>query len=141
MSSFRSRTEESTMSIAEGKRASNRLGSCAWADFKVSAARPTGVSGFLISWMTRSTASFQASRRWVARIWVRSSHTTTVPWPPPSPGSAEATTDSVEALVGLVSRSAALRELAVQWGYVGIFFAVSLLVWHTGVRRFAAYGG
>ena len=47
----------------------------------------------------------------------------------------------VETLIGLETRSGALRELAVQWGYVGFFFAVSLLVWRAGVRRFAAYGG
>jgi len=47
----------------------------------------------------------------------------------------------VETLVGLETRSGALRELAVQWGYVGFFFVVSLLVWRAGVRRFAAYGG
>jgi ABC-2 type transport system permease protein len=47
----------------------------------------------------------------------------------------------VETLIGLETQSGALRELAVQWGYVGFFFAVSLLVWRAGVRRFAAYGG
>jgi ABC-2 type transport system permease protein len=47
----------------------------------------------------------------------------------------------VETLVGLESRAAALRELGIQWGYVGFFFAFSLLVWRAGVRRFAAYGG
>ncbi len=47
----------------------------------------------------------------------------------------------VETLVGLETRAAALRELGVQWGYVGLFLAVSLLVWRAGVRRFAAYGG
>lgn len=47
----------------------------------------------------------------------------------------------VETLVGLESRGRAVRELGAQWGYVGLFFAVSLLVWRNGVRRFAAYGG
>jgi len=47
----------------------------------------------------------------------------------------------VEVLVGLETRAGALRELVVQWGYVGFFFASSLLVWRMGVRRFAAYGG
>ena len=47
----------------------------------------------------------------------------------------------VEALIGLETQAGALRELAVQWGYVGFFFGVSLLVWRAGVRRFAAYGG
>ena len=47
----------------------------------------------------------------------------------------------VETLVGLETHAGALHELAVQWGYVGFFFAVSLLAWRAGVRRFAAYGG
>ena len=96
ISSFRSRTAPRIMSIAEGKRSAKRSLSRAQAVFNVSAASPTGVSGFLTSWMTRSTASFQASSRCVARTCVRSSITTTVPigrWP--SPRSAEATTASV----------------------------------------------
>ncbi len=96
ISSLRSRTAPRIMSIAEGKMSAKRAGSRPQAVLSVSAARPTGVSGFLISWMTRSTASFQAVRRWVARIWVRSSTTTTVPtarWP--SPWRAEAATERV----------------------------------------------
>ncbi len=47
----------------------------------------------------------------------------------------------VETLVGLETRAGAVRELGAQWGYVGFFFVLSLLVWRAGVRRFAAYGG
>ncbi len=96
ISSLRSRTAPRIMSIAEGKRSAKRAGSRAQAVLSVSAASPTGVSGFLTSWMTRSTASFQAVSRWVARIWVRSSITTTVPMGRrPSPRRAEAATESV----------------------------------------------
>jgi ABC-2 type transport system permease protein len=47
----------------------------------------------------------------------------------------------VEALIGLETRAAAVRELGIQWGYVLLFFALGMLVWRAGVRRFAAYGG
>jgi ABC-2 type transport system permease protein len=47
----------------------------------------------------------------------------------------------VETLIGLESHATALRELGGQWAYVAIFFALALLVWRAGVRRFAAYGG
>jgi ABC-2 type transport system permease protein len=47
----------------------------------------------------------------------------------------------VEILVGLMGPGEALRQLAVQWGYVLVLFSAALLVWRTGVRRFAAFGG
>jgi ABC-2 type transport system permease protein len=47
----------------------------------------------------------------------------------------------VEILVGLLGRAAAVQQLAVQWGYVLVLFALAMLVWRRGVRRFAAFGG
>jgi ABC-2 type transport system permease protein len=47
----------------------------------------------------------------------------------------------VEVLVGLVTPAQALRLLGVQWAYVLVLFALAMLVWRAGVRRFAAFGG
>lgn len=47
----------------------------------------------------------------------------------------------VETLVGLLTPAQALRQLAVQWGYVAVAAAAALAVWRAGVRRFAAFGG
>ena len=47
----------------------------------------------------------------------------------------------VETLIGMESRAVALRELGIQWAYVGLFFFLSMAVWRAGVKRFAAYGG
>jgi ABC-2 type transport system permease protein len=47
----------------------------------------------------------------------------------------------VEILIGLMSPTAALRQLAVQWGYVLVLAALAMLVWRAGVKRFAAFGG
>jgi ABC-2 type transport system permease protein len=47
----------------------------------------------------------------------------------------------VEILVGLLTPAAALHQLAVQWGYVAVLYALAMLVWRTGLRRFAAFGG
>jgi len=47
----------------------------------------------------------------------------------------------VEVMVGLVAPGAALRQLGAQWGYVLLLFALAMLVWRAGVRRFAAFGG
>jgi ABC-2 type transport system permease protein len=47
----------------------------------------------------------------------------------------------VEVLVGLLTPAAALRQLAVQWGYVLLLYAVAMLVWRRGLRRFNAFGG
>jgi ABC-2 type transport system permease protein len=47
----------------------------------------------------------------------------------------------VEVLIGLLTPAQALRQLAIQWAYVAVFFAGGLAVWRAGVRRFAAFGG
>lgn len=47
----------------------------------------------------------------------------------------------VELLTGLLDPASALRDLAVQWCFVGATAAVALAVWRAGVRRFAAFGG
>jgi ABC-2 type transport system permease protein len=47
----------------------------------------------------------------------------------------------VEILVGLLDPATALRQLAVQWGYVLLLFSLAMMVWRAGVRRFAAFGG
>lgn len=47
----------------------------------------------------------------------------------------------VEILIGLMTPAAALRQLAVQWGYVLVLYVGSMLVWRAGVRRFNAFGG
>jgi ABC-2 type transport system permease protein len=47
----------------------------------------------------------------------------------------------VETLVGLTSTTQALQDLGVQWLYVGVLFAATLLVWRAGMRRFVAFGG
>jgi ABC-2 type transport system permease protein len=47
----------------------------------------------------------------------------------------------VEILIGLLPLGQALRQLAVQWGYVLVLYACAMLVWRAGVRRFNAFGG
>jgi ABC-2 type transport system permease protein len=47
----------------------------------------------------------------------------------------------VEALLGMLSRADALRNLAMQWAYVLASAGVALAVWRAGVRRFGAFGG
>ncbi|MET0387620.1 MAG: ABC-2 family transporter protein [Polyangiales bacterium] len=47
----------------------------------------------------------------------------------------------VENAIGLIDRSRALRELALQWGYVVFFALGAALLWRKGLARFAAYGG
>jgi ABC-2 type transport system permease protein len=47
----------------------------------------------------------------------------------------------VEIFVGLMGPREALQQLAVQWGYVLVLFGAALLVWRSGVKRFAAFGG
>jgi ABC-2 type transport system permease protein len=47
----------------------------------------------------------------------------------------------VEILIGLLPLGPALRQLAVQWGYVLVLYACAMLVWRAGVRRFNAFGG
>jgi ABC-2 type transport system permease protein len=47
----------------------------------------------------------------------------------------------VELLVGMTSRAAALRDLAIQWGFVLVLLALAAVAWRRGLRRYAAYGG
>jgi len=47
----------------------------------------------------------------------------------------------VEVVTGLIQGSEALYDLAIQWAYVAITFALALLAWRAGTRRFSAYGG
>jgi ABC-2 type transport system permease protein len=47
----------------------------------------------------------------------------------------------VEILVGLLGPGPALQQLGVQWGYVLMLFALAMMVWRSGVRRFGAFGG
>ncbi len=47
----------------------------------------------------------------------------------------------VENLLGLVDRGAALRALAVQWGYVALFTVGLAAIWRGGVKRYGAFGG
>lgn len=47
----------------------------------------------------------------------------------------------VEMIIGMTSRGAALRELAIQWAFVVVLAAVARLAWRAGLRRFAAFGG
>jgi ABC-2 type transport system permease protein len=46
-----------------------------------------------------------------------------------------------ELLVGLLGRHAAIRQLAIQWGYIAVLGFAAVRVWRAGVRRFAAFGG
>jgi viologen exporter family transport system permease protein len=47
----------------------------------------------------------------------------------------------VEMVIGMTPRAAALGELAVQWGFVGLLGLGARLTWRLGLRRFAAFGG
>lgn len=47
----------------------------------------------------------------------------------------------VEIATGLLEPGRALRDLAVQWIYVGASCGAALLAWRVGLRRFAAFGG
>ena len=47
----------------------------------------------------------------------------------------------VETLIGLNTTGHALRDLGVQWLYVGGLFVATLAVWRQGMRRFVAFGG
>lgn len=47
----------------------------------------------------------------------------------------------VEIATGALAGRAALSQLAIQWGFVGVLGASSLAVFRLGVRRFAAFGG
>ncbi len=47
----------------------------------------------------------------------------------------------VETALGLAPLPAVLKGLAAQWTYVIAFFALALLLWQRGVRRYEAFGG
>jgi ABC-2 type transport system permease protein len=47
----------------------------------------------------------------------------------------------VEVGTGLIEPGRALRDLGVQWLYVGTLCAAALGAWRAGLRRFAAFGG
>jgi ABC-2 type transport system permease protein len=47
----------------------------------------------------------------------------------------------VENLVGLIGRTQALHNLALQWSYVLGFALLATLMWRAGIKRFAAFGG
>jgi ABC-2 type transport system permease protein len=47
----------------------------------------------------------------------------------------------VETLTGALDRHAVLLALVRQWGWAACALTVLLLLWHHGVKRFAAYGG
>jgi ABC-2 type transport system permease protein len=47
----------------------------------------------------------------------------------------------VEMVVGLMPRAEALRELGIQWAFIGVLAIAARLAWRSGLRRFAAYGG
>jgi ABC-2 type transport system permease protein len=47
----------------------------------------------------------------------------------------------VELMIGMHDRSEALAMLGRQWMMVGVLFAILVLVWQRGIRRFEAYGG
>jgi ABC-2 type transport system permease protein len=46
-----------------------------------------------------------------------------------------------ELVVGMTPRAEALRDLGIQWLFVGVLALGARLVWRAGIRRFAAYGG
>jgi ABC-2 type transport system permease protein len=41
----------------------------------------------------------------------------------------------------MTPRGEALRELAIQWAFVALLAVAARLVWRSGLRRFAAFGG
>lgn len=47
----------------------------------------------------------------------------------------------VETLIGMQPIPLCLRDLAVQWTWVGVLFALSLFIWRRGLSRYAMYGG
>jgi ABC-2 type transport system permease protein len=47
----------------------------------------------------------------------------------------------VELIIGMTPREAALRELAIQWLFIGVLLVVVRSVWRVGLRRYAAFGG
>jgi ABC-2 type transport system permease protein len=47
----------------------------------------------------------------------------------------------VEMVINMTSRTAALRELGIQWMFVLFLAVAARLAWRAGLRRFAAFGG
>jgi ABC-2 type transport system permease protein len=47
----------------------------------------------------------------------------------------------VELVIGMTPRAEALRELAIQWAFIGILALAARASWRAGLRRFAAFGG
>ncbi|MDB4989563.1 MAG: hypothetical protein JWN04_4741, partial [Myxococcaceae bacterium] len=47
----------------------------------------------------------------------------------------------VENMLGMVSRSAALFDLALQWSWVLFFLLATRVLWGIGMKRFGAFGG
>jgi ABC-2 type transport system permease protein len=47
----------------------------------------------------------------------------------------------VEVLIGTAPQGEILRGLAIEWSYCAGCFALALVVWRAGVRRFGAFGG
>ncbi len=47
----------------------------------------------------------------------------------------------VEMVIGMTPRAEALRELAIQWGFIALLALAARVAWRSGLRRFAAYGG
>ena len=47
----------------------------------------------------------------------------------------------VELVIGHLTRSQALVELAIQWGWIGGLFLGTRYAWRAGLRHFAAFGG
>lgn len=47
----------------------------------------------------------------------------------------------VEMVVGMLSRAAALRQLAIQWAFVAGLLLLARAAWRLGLRRYSAYGG
>src|SRR5262249_25590687 len=44
-------------------------------------------------------------------------------------------------LMGFVDRATLVRDLAIEWLFVGVCALLALAVWRAGVRRYAAFGG
>ena len=47
----------------------------------------------------------------------------------------------VESMLGLSSKQQMLRDLSLQWAWIGLFFVLLTRLWRAGTKRFSAYGG
>lgn len=47
----------------------------------------------------------------------------------------------VENLLGLSTRAQALRDLTLQWAWIGFFAVLISVLWRAGMKRFGAFGG